>query len=989
MEISVTKEATQQESEFASTLPISHTPVSEESLVLIWKLTPDELQFVMDSSTREYQTWFAYCYLMLKKSGTFSTFTERVPFAVQAFINTQFSLLPETPFPLPLHEATRSRARLRMVKKLRLEELDDEVKQDLTEWMVERSAEGQDWSLIRDQLVPLFKSWRVLIPAESSLQRLVQSCWNEAEKNLFSLIFSKIPHEKKVFLENFLKRTNNKKTSEFFSLKEFPKKIRPEIILEYIDKANILDDAHLNEIDLTCVSPAVVNAMARSARIYDVSQLRRFPSEKRLALLVCFILESQGRILDQIVQMHDVYLTGLERRSRNSFEQSYKKSRRKSKAALKTITQASRLLLDFEGKALAKKVSSNLNKHELTSALNEIETLSRLDERGFLDEVILRHNHLKRYLDLFLALPFQSEKGSIELLFAIECFLEIAISEKKLLHENAPVFFIRPAWRNFFDKGNAKERLKIWELSLAFEVRAKLRSLDLFLPQSRNHRSFWKMVEPDGVWKKRRTEAYSEMSIPKLFTDLERQLKKDFDLAFKEFQAGLSKNEFVEVSKDGVLKVHKEGPVSHAKELEELAEALKAELPKHVPIETILLEVERLTQFASKLRPQTDLRRSPDEERTLVLAAILAHGTNIGLTGMASATSGVTLDALLETTRSRLTPENLSAANDTLVNFHLKHPFSKLFESASISSSDGQRFPIQEKSLISDLCTRYYGFYKNAINVYTHISGNSSVFSTQIFPCGLREAFSVISGLFETNSEFRSEIHTTDTHGYTDALFAILHLLGIQFAPRLKDLSDARLFAYHGFESDEPLSKIFERSKISLQECAPHWDDMVRVVSALRSGQVSAHTILPKIFAGSNSDKLSQSFKKLGQLIKTTFLLRYFHRPELRSLIRQQLNRGEHRHSLARQIFFSNKGEFRTGDLDQLISKSSCLSIICNAILIWNTVRYEKIINTLEARDSSFNMALFKHISPVSWEHIRINGRYDFHSSFADEEGFA
>jgi len=36
--------------------------------------------------------------------------------------------------------------------------------------------------------------------------------------------------------------------------------------------------------------------------------------------------------------------------------------------------------------------------------------------------------------------------------------------------------------------------------------------------------------------------------------------------------------------------------------------------------------------------------------------------------------------------------------------------------------------------------------------------------------------------------------HTTDTHGYTDIVFALFDLLGRRFLPRLRDLPDQRLY---------------------------------------------------------------------------------------------------------------------------------------------------------------------------------------------------
>jgi TnpA family transposase len=38
------------------------------------------------------------------------------------------------------------------------------------------------------------------------------------------------------------------------------------------------------------------------------------------------------------------------------------------------------------------------------------------------------------------------------------------------------------------------------------------------------------------------------------------------------------------------------------------------------------------------------------------------------------------------------------------------------------------------------------------------------------------------------NDVIKSDIHSTDTHGYTESLFGITHLLGFSFAPRIMGL---------------------------------------------------------------------------------------------------------------------------------------------------------------------------------------------------------
>src|SRR6266446_3726711 len=88
----------------------------------------------------------------------------------------------------------------------------------------------------------------------------------------------------------------------------------------------------------------------------------------------------------------------------------------------------------------------------------------------------------------------------------------------------------------------------------------------------------------------------------------------------------------------------------------------------------------------------------------------------------------------------------------------------------------------------------YYGYYEKAIGIYTHVSDQDAVFSTQVISCSPREALYVLDGLLNNNTVLQIREHTTDTHGYTEIVFALCHLLGFYFMPRIRDLKDQQLY---------------------------------------------------------------------------------------------------------------------------------------------------------------------------------------------------
>ena len=52
----------------------------------------------------------------------------------------------------------------------------------------------------------------------------------------------------------------------------------------------------------------------------------------------------------------------------------------------------------------------------------------------------------------------------------------------------------------------------------------------------------------------------------------------------------------------------------------------------------------------------------------------------------------------------------------------------------------------------------------------------------------------ILDGLLYHESDLRIAEHYTDTAGFTDHVFALCHLLGFRFAPRIRDLADRRIY---------------------------------------------------------------------------------------------------------------------------------------------------------------------------------------------------
>ncbi len=133
-------------------------------------------------------------------------------------------------------------------------------------------------------------------------------------------------------------------------------------------------------------------------------------------------------------------------------------------------------------------------------------------------------------------------------------------------------------------------------------------------------------------------------------------------------------------------------------EAKELKDELAGMLP-FAPIASLLIELDVRTAFLDcfthaggrKQVHSADLKRN-------ILAVLIAMATNLGLARMSEA-CGVSYDVLAWTAEWYVREETLREANTVIVNHHHCLELAKVFGGGTMSSSDGQRFPVRGKTL--------------------------------------------------------------------------------------------------------------------------------------------------------------------------------------------------------------------------------------------------------------------------------------------------
>lgn len=165
--------------------------------------------------------------------------------------------------------------------------------------------------------------------------------------------------------------------------------------------------------------------------------------------------------------------------------------------------------------------------------------------------------------------------------------------------------------------------------------------------------------------------------------------------------------------------------------------------------------------------------------------------------------------------------------------------------------------------------------------------------------------------------------------------------------PRIRDLKDQQLYRLERNVDYGPFTPLLTKT-VDLELIQEQWDSMVRLAQSLKERTTPAHLVVQRLTNTFPSDRLSKAITNLGRIIKTAYILRYITDTDLRRAVQIQLNKGEYRHRLPRWILFANQGEFTSGDYEEIMNKASCLSLVSNAILYWNTKKISRIVESLK-----------------------------------------
>jgi TnpA family transposase len=952
--------------------------IAYEDLVTFFTLTERDLGSIPRYSAPHNRLGYALQLCTLRFMGFVPDDLTSAPPAAVAFLAEQLTVEPDVLAAYGARAQTRQDHLLAAQAHLGYRKAGREDFMALADWLLERALEHDKPTLLYEVTCEKLRTDQLVRPGVTRLERLVAEARVRAEAETFRQLTPLLTADRRRWLDTLLEPDPVRGLTPLAWLRRPAVSNSPRAILGNLEKLHFLRGAAVDAWPLEALHPNRLKFLAQLARKTSAQTLQRAPATRRYPMLVAFLSQTLADVTDEVIDMFDRCLAEAYARAGHDLEAFRTAMAQATNEKVYLFRELARAVLDpaIADVHLRCTIYQRIAPPVLRRAAAESDRIVRPLDDSYFDFFETRYGYLRQCTPTFLAtFTFHSHHSPDPLLEAVRLLQRLNSLRRRTVPPEAPTHFVPRKWRPYVVAPDGRIDRHYYELCTLWELRGALRAGNVWVVNSRRYADPETYLIPKDRWTALRPEVCQQIHAPEHGVARLEERGRELAELFSRVEHLLTRQ-----GRMGQVRMEQGRVVVPPLEAEERPERIKrlednvtSRLPL-VDLPDLLIEVDQWVGFSRHLRHLNG--REPQRRGFLpvLYAALLSQGCNFGFARMAQMAE-IAADRLAWCTTWYLREETLKAATEALVNFHHRLPLSQRWGGGMLSSSDGQRIPVAGHIRKATALRRY--FLYQGLTFYSWTSDQFSQYGTKVVPATVRDATYVLDAILDNATELAIVEHTTDTAGFTEIVFALFDLLGMQFAPRLRDLGDQQLYR---LTREQRARHLAPRIKGTIRQdfILRHWDDLLRLAGSLKLGWVTASLFISKLQAYPRQNVLARALQEYGRLVKTRFILRYLQSDDYRRRIHAQLNKGESLHALRDFLFVADKGVIRRKQEEAQTNQAMCLNLVTNAVVVWNTVYMQAVLDQLQTEGYPVVEEDLAHLSPTRFEHVNPYGKYVF-----------
>jgi TnpA family transposase len=872
------------------------------------------------------------------------------------------------------------------------------------EWLINDKLNLEcRFQVLKEYAETWFTGKKLEMPANSSIERTINSAIKIWESTLFSNILSHSSKEMKNEIDALLNAPTEKITivkrsgvtkekkdkSGFALIKEDPGNIGLNSLLSEIKKLDLLSKMSSPEFSLNYLSQRVLKKYKNRVSVETIHDMRSHPNEIRYPLMVIYSFLRKQEIIDTIADILIRIIHKMSSNSEGKVEKSILDAIKNSKIPNKDelflnvaeplveypLGVIEDIIYPIASQDILKELIKELKEKGTTSYHKKIHYTLRDSYSG----------HYRRMLpEILQRFEFRSNNEYHQPIIKGLSLIKLHLNEKNryftIEEENQIDSLLKKNLRNFIvekDKDGVEKINRIsFEICLLQALREGLRCREIWIVGANRFRNPDEDLPDD--FDSLREEYYKALNLPTNAKEFIQMIK---DLMTKELM-NLNKR-IVKNKKVKILEKYKKGwiqltPLDEQSEPENLKKIQKEIYKrwKHTSLLDVLKETDLRLDFVSKFSTVgTKEVLAKDILQRRLLTCLFALGTNTGITRASSLIPGEQHYELNHVKKTYLTKEQLREAIASVINATFKTRVKKIWGNVTVttSASDSKKFGAWEQNLMTEYHLRYGG---RGVMIYWHVEKNSLCIYSQLKSCSSSEVASMIEGVLRHCTEVNIEKHFVDTHGQSEVGFAFTHLLGFQLMPRLKNIYAQKL-SLPDEDMKEELNnlKLILTKKIDWELIEQQYDQMVKYATALCLGTAETESILKRFTKNPVKHPAYLALHELGKAIKTIFLCRYLDSEDLRQEINEGLNVVERWNGITGFIFYGKNSEFSSNRLEEQELSILALQLLQVSLVYINTLMIQEVLSEKYWFDL-MDKNDFRALTPIIHSHINPYGKF-------------
>ena len=961
-------------------------PAIEDEVVRYHSLDENDLVAIREARTPETRLGYALQLCCLRYPGRHLQKSELLPALMLDHIADQIDVEADVIALFARRFQTRYEQLASIKRRFGFRDLIQPVRKVLTEWLAEEAVGLTDGKILLEQLIGKMRTERIIIPGVSVIERMAGEAMHAAESKVTADVHALISPDQCSALEALLTEKAHAQQSRLSWLREPPSRVGSRSLHEILDKIDMIRATDQGAIAIPDEYLPRMALMAREGARFMAQALQQMTPARRLTTLVATLRELEATLTDAAISMFASLVGRANLNARKRLEENIAVADEQGRERLTRIAAVL--------EAFAKAVRNGADTVAAVAAVADLELIEadaalirrtvRPGRPDVVSELASEYRVFKQIGHRFLkTFTFEGRTATASLRTAINLLIELGGNWRKTLPPDVPLGHIESRWGRHVVAGGKIDRT-YWELATYFGVSGALASGDLWVPTSRIHRSLDDLITPRVP-----ASAKDQTLLPPTphisADEWIAQKSAELDAALLETAQGLSSKDPLLFTGDKLR--FPKGPKREELETDPakaLAQRTYGTLPT-IRITDVLTHVARWTGFVDHFG-HVSSGLPPSDERAF-LAALIAESTNLGLTRMADVCNVASRRALLRMQTWHMREDTFRAALGCLTDAIHAEPLAEWFGEGWRASADGQHFYLGGPGESGGTVNAHYG-RDPIVKIYTTITDRYAPLHQTVIAGTAGEAIHALDGILGHQSGANISALHTDGGGVSDIVFAVMHLLGLNFEPRIPRLSDRRLYAFEPRARYGRLSPLFGH-RLDANLIRAHWNDISPMIEAMRNKTVTPSVILKKLSAFRQQNSLAAALREIGRVERTLFTLRWFEDPALRKQVTAELNKGEARNTLARAVAFHRLGRFRDRGQENQQTRAAALNLVTAAIILFNCRYLNRAVGALNLRAMPNHAEALLQLSPLGWDHINLTGDYVWSdSSNFDDDGF-